>query len=152
KIAKLRCRLFEVPISYRGRGYDEGKKITWRDGLKALFVIVRFWLVDDLYEQTAGLRTLRIMEGAGSYNRWLITQCKPYLRNRIMEVGAGVGNITKFLLTFPVVTVTDYLPSYVDELKNKFSHLPNMRFAVLDLLDSASVNRLAEEVIPDTVL
>lgn len=44
KFAKLRCRIYEVPISYSGRGYDEGKKITWKDGLAALFHVVRFRL------------------------------------------------------------------------------------------------------------
>jgi hypothetical protein len=42
KFAKLRCRIYEVPISYSGRGYEEGKKITWRDGLAAFFHIIRF--------------------------------------------------------------------------------------------------------------
>jgi glycosyltransferase involved in cell wall biosynthesis len=42
KFAKLKCRIYEVPISYSGRTYEEGKKITWRDGLAALFHIVRF--------------------------------------------------------------------------------------------------------------
>ena len=41
KIAKLRCRVYEVGISYHGRTYDEGKKINWKDGLKALGYI--FW-------------------------------------------------------------------------------------------------------------
>ena len=44
KFAKLKCRIYEVPISYSGRTYEEGKKITWRDGLAALFHIVRFGL------------------------------------------------------------------------------------------------------------
>lgn len=44
KFSKLRCRIYEVPISYSGRGYDEGKKITWKDGLAALFHVVRFRL------------------------------------------------------------------------------------------------------------
>jgi glycosyltransferase involved in cell wall biosynthesis len=42
KIARLQLRIFEVPISYSGRDYKEGKKITWRDGLAALWAIVRF--------------------------------------------------------------------------------------------------------------
>lgn len=42
KLAKLKCRIYEVPISYSGRGYEEGKKITWRDGAAALFHIIRF--------------------------------------------------------------------------------------------------------------
>jgi glycosyltransferase involved in cell wall biosynthesis len=37
-------RVYEVPISYFGRGYDEGKKITWRDGLRAIKVLLRFRL------------------------------------------------------------------------------------------------------------
>lgn len=41
KVCKRRLRVFEVPISYYGRGYDEGKKITWRDGFKAVWVLVR---------------------------------------------------------------------------------------------------------------
>jgi glycosyltransferase involved in cell wall biosynthesis len=42
KVARLRCRVYEVPIRYHGRTYEEGKKITWRDGVAALFHMVRF--------------------------------------------------------------------------------------------------------------
>ncbi len=41
KIAKKGLRIYEVPISYYGRSYQEGKKITWRDGLKAVFTILK---------------------------------------------------------------------------------------------------------------
>ena len=46
KFARLKCRIYEVPISYSGRNYEEGKKITWRDGFAALFHIVRFRFFD----------------------------------------------------------------------------------------------------------
>jgi glycosyltransferase involved in cell wall biosynthesis len=42
KIFKRHYRVYEVPISYDGRGYDEGKKITWRDGIVALWVLLKF--------------------------------------------------------------------------------------------------------------
>ncbi len=42
KVARLGCRIYEVPISYSGRTYEEGKKITWKDGASALWWIVRF--------------------------------------------------------------------------------------------------------------
>jgi hypothetical protein len=42
KVAKLKCRIYEVPISYSGRDYAEGKKITWKDGLAALWHILRY--------------------------------------------------------------------------------------------------------------
>jgi glycosyltransferase involved in cell wall biosynthesis len=42
KIARQRCRIYEVPISYDGRDYSEGKKITWKDGIAAIYYIIRF--------------------------------------------------------------------------------------------------------------
>jgi glycosyltransferase involved in cell wall biosynthesis len=46
KVAKLRCRIYEVPISYHGRTYTEGKKIGWRDGLAALCHIIYYRFFD----------------------------------------------------------------------------------------------------------
>ena len=45
-LAKKRCRFYEVPISYYGRTYEEGKKITWKDGIAALYYMVRFRFTD----------------------------------------------------------------------------------------------------------
>lgn len=42
KVAKLGCRIYEVPIAYHGRTYAEGKKINWRDGIAALLHILRY--------------------------------------------------------------------------------------------------------------
>lgn len=46
KIARRRLRIYEMSISYSGRTYDQGKKIGWRDGLKALWCIVRYGIAD----------------------------------------------------------------------------------------------------------
>lgn len=45
KVARLRARIYEVPVSYYGRTYEEGKKIGWRDGLAAFWWIVKFGIV-----------------------------------------------------------------------------------------------------------
>ena len=42
KVAKLGCRIYEVGISYYGRTYEEGKKIGWRDGVRAIYCIVKY--------------------------------------------------------------------------------------------------------------
>lgn len=42
KVAKNRYRIYEVPIQYYGRTYEEGKKITWRDGFVALWILLRY--------------------------------------------------------------------------------------------------------------
>ena len=42
KIAQLSCRIYEVGISYSGRTYDEGKKISWKDGLRAIWCVLKY--------------------------------------------------------------------------------------------------------------
>ncbi|MBI5675292.1 MAG: glycosyltransferase family 2 protein [Nitrospirae bacterium] len=42
KISKLNCRIYEVGISYYGRSYEEGKKINWKDGVRAIYVILKY--------------------------------------------------------------------------------------------------------------
>jgi len=46
KLAKKGCRFYEVPIAYHGRTYEEGKKITWKDGFAALYYMIRYRLGD----------------------------------------------------------------------------------------------------------
>jgi hypothetical protein len=53
KIARGDLRIYEVGISYAGRSYDEGKKIGWRDGVRALYCIVRY---SDIGERLRGHR------------------------------------------------------------------------------------------------
>ena len=45
KLARLKCRIYEVGVSYWGRDYSEGKKITWKDGIKAIFCIVKYGIL-----------------------------------------------------------------------------------------------------------
>jgi len=46
KVARLGCRIYEVPITYHGRGYEAGKKITWKDGFVAIGCIIRYRFFD----------------------------------------------------------------------------------------------------------
>ncbi len=46
KVARLGCRIYEVPVSYHGRGYESGKKITWKDGISAIGCIIRYRFFD----------------------------------------------------------------------------------------------------------
>lgn len=58
KVSRMGCRVFEVPIAYNGRGYDEGKKITWKDGVEALVCIARFGPVRSVRARL-GMRDVR---------------------------------------------------------------------------------------------
>ena len=52
KIAKRKLRFHEVSISYHARTYAEGKKIKWKDGIAAIYIILKYWLVDDSVKKT----------------------------------------------------------------------------------------------------
>jgi glycosyltransferase involved in cell wall biosynthesis len=123
KIARLGCRIYEVPISYSGREYWEGKKITWRDGVQALWVIVRASLapLDD-----PGLETLEVVDRLHRYNRYLWQKMRPYVGARVLEIGAGTGSITRHLSDRSQVLATDTRPDYVDRLRGRFENRPNV--------------------------
>jgi glycosyltransferase involved in cell wall biosynthesis len=59
KVAKLRCRIYEVPISYYGRTYEEGKKIGMKDGIHALWYILKYNLFCSLAESYRKIPTLQ---------------------------------------------------------------------------------------------
>jgi glycosyltransferase involved in cell wall biosynthesis len=119
KIAKMNYRIYEVPISYSGREYWEGKKIKWFDGLKAVFSILWYNFFDSETEDIV-YQTLQRMKKLGRYNRWIFSKLKPFLGRRVLEIGSGIGNITKFLLDRDLIIATDVEPKYINLLKNTF--------------------------------
>ena len=46
KVLKQKLRFTELPITYNGRAFDEGKKITWKDGLQAIFTLIKYRFMD----------------------------------------------------------------------------------------------------------
>jgi glycosyltransferase involved in cell wall biosynthesis len=131
KIAKLGCRIYEVPISYSGRDYSEGKKIGFKDAISAIWTIFKFWLINDIGE--AGHHTLARMAEIGAYNRRIFEFVEPHVGQRVLEIGAGIGNLSCFLMDKEFVLLTDSEPSYVNSLARKFATFPNIRVDLLDL-------------------
>jgi glycosyltransferase involved in cell wall biosynthesis len=132
KIAKMSYRIFEVPVSYSGRDYWEGKKIKWLDGLKAIFSILRYNFFDSDTEDIV-YQTLLRMSKLQRYNRWIFSKFHPFLGRRVLEIGSGVGNITKFLLDRDLVIATDVEPQYLQLLKNNFEKYKKFLIETLDI-------------------
>jgi glycosyltransferase involved in cell wall biosynthesis len=148
KIARLGLRVYEVPISYAGRTYAEGKKIKWKDGITALWTILRYNLIDDT--DSSGERTLRRVARLDRYNAWLWEQIAPFAGQRILEVGAGIGTMTRFFLSRELVLVTEPNPQYLERLQTMFANRPNVLVRPLDLNDGFPEG-LSEQRI-DTIL
>ena len=120
KIAKLGARVYEVPVSYHGRTYDEGKKITWRDALAAVWHIVRFNVLPGAYCHDAGHETLRNLGAIRHFNRYMYDTIAPYLGKRVVEVGSGIGNLTTFISKGRHVFATELEPAYLRTLRERF--------------------------------
>jgi glycosyltransferase involved in cell wall biosynthesis len=127
KIAKMNYRIYEVPISYSGRDYWEGKKINWMDGLKAISSILRYNFFDSETEDIV-YQTLQRMKKLHRYNRWIFSKFSPFLGRRVLEIGSGIGNITKFLLDRDFVIASDVEPKSLTLLKNTFG--PYKKFLI----------------------
>ena len=126
KAARMRARIFEVPISYHGRTYEEGKKIGFKDAVQAVWVILRFFRWE-APRGDVGMMTLRRMERLGPYNAWLHARVDGALGKRVLEVGSGVGNQTRFFADRERVVASDVEVHYVRELKARFEGRSNVR-------------------------
>ncbi len=133
KFARMEARIYEVPVSYRGRTYVEGKKIGWKDGVATLWAILRYAFVDEVDNALPGYTTLRRMRRLGAYNRWMWQKLEPFVGERILEVGSGTGNMTRFLMARADVTATDMDERYLDTLRILFGHHPNVNVRFMDL-------------------
>jgi glycosyltransferase involved in cell wall biosynthesis len=135
KLAKVHARIYEVPISYAGRAYWEGKKIRWTDGVVALWTIVRYAFVDDQDNTDAGYKTLLRLSRAQRYNRWMFEQLAPWLGRRVLEIGSGIGSFTRYLVGRDLVVATDLNPRYLQILANTFERHTRVEVTSLDLMD-----------------
>lgn len=138
KVAKRKLRVYEVPISYHGRTYEEGKKIGWKDGVKAMGVVLYFWLIDDLYVPTYGRGFLNSLTGTPQYLSWLTRVLRPHLGDTVLEIGAGLGNMTGRLMGKKLRYVAgEKDPLYLHALRNRFLRTPNVAVCRIDPEDPA---------------
>jgi glycosyltransferase involved in cell wall biosynthesis len=139
KLAKRQARIFEVPISYSGRTYHEGKKINWRDGFKALWAIARFALSDEIYVKDAyGSQILARLSRAPKFNAWMADTIRPFCGNRVLEIGGGVGNLTMQLVPRTTFVVSDINPLYLSTLDSLRADRPYLSVGYCDVSDAAS--------------
>jgi Glycosyl transferase family 2/Methyltransferase domain len=151
KIARAGWRVYEVGISYSGRTYAEGKKIGWRDGVRAIYSILRYSRIADRVDRRAVDRaagpvefdesdnelasSLDSLDGADNYTDWIYSMCEPYLGSTVLEVGAGHGALTRVLSTGRAVTATELSKRCADLLSEQFMTSPNVSVRTAELAD-----------------
>jgi glycosyltransferase involved in cell wall biosynthesis len=150
KFARRKARIFETPISYHGRTYEEGKKIGAKDALEAFWVILRARFTSRLYVDPAHA-TLDAFSFAPKFTRWMADVVGPYAGSRVLEIGAGMGNMSRHLAPRRKLYVaTDINTEYIDHLGNMFRHRPEVWVRKLDATKAEDFGIFAEQM--DTVV
>jgi glycosyltransferase involved in cell wall biosynthesis len=149
KLAKRKARIFEIPIRYSGRTYAEGKKITWKDGVRALGALVKYGISDKVYVADAyGSEILARLNRAPRFTRWMADTIRPYVGDRVLEIGAGIGNLTTNLVPRSKYHASDINPHYLDRLETLKQARPYLQVHYTDA--SAAETYPAEQF--DTVI
>jgi SAM-dependent methyltransferase len=159
--------IFEVPISYRARTYAEGKKIHFKDGFLAAGAVLRYRLrraprrtgpaahgapdapgADQEAEGGASIHALGLedLATAHRYQRYLHELLAPYLGPSVLEVGAGLGDLSSQLLDRDRLVVNDHDPVCLRALEERFGHRPEVEIL------GAEVPRLEVDPPVDTVV
>lgn len=133
RLAQWDARIYEVPVSYRGRTYAEGKKIGTKDALAAFIALLKYRFFDKEFTTDTGFLTLRNLEKARRFNRWLFGQFSGYLGDEVLEVGCGIGNLTRMVLDKKRLVCVDISPTYVERIRRAYGHLANLSAYRADL-------------------
>ena len=142
KLAKRGSRIFEVPISYSGRTYLEGKKIGWKDGARALWTIFHFAISDRIYKDDAsGGEILERLNRAPRFTAWMADVIRPYVGSRVLEIGAGTGNLSVHLMPRAAYWATDVNAHYLEYLATLRATRPYMHVAYANATEPASFPR-----------
>jgi SAM-dependent methyltransferase len=137
KFAKRQASIYEVPISYYGRTYDDGKKIGAMDAVSALWVILRCYFTRDIYVDR-GAKILDSLARTKRFNRWMADTVRPYLGTHVLELGAGIGNMTQHLARGRKTYVaSDIDAEHLARLRVRFRGRPNLGICRCDLCDAA---------------
>jgi len=151
KLAQWNLRLYEVPISYQGRTYAEGKKIGLKDLFRALWAMVKYRFLAPQFTTHEGFYILQSVRKARGFNRWLVRQVAPYIGKRILEAGSGIGNLSELFLDRERLMCVDSDKFYVDRLQQRFGHLVNVSCQECDLTRADQYGNLGDEDL-DTVI
>ncbi len=150
KLARRRARIYEIAISYHGRTYEQGKKIGLKDAFEAIWVILKYRFSSDLYLD-AGPEVLDALALAPNFNRWMADTIEPYVGQRVLEIGAGSGNLTRQLAhRRKYYAATDIEPEHLERLRNDFRHRPNLEVRKCDVECAADLEPFRDRI--DTVV
>src|SRR2546423_14441260 len=100
--------------------------MNWRDGFSAIRTILKFGLHVDPANEPSTYKTIRRLDQLKRYNRRIWDRVKPFVGQRVLEVGAGSGTMTRFLYGRELIGAADKEKPYIDRLRNPIRRRPGI--------------------------
>lgn len=133
KLAQRQARVCPVPTRDPGGPGGDPGKIGFKHSVQAMFVAMRYSLMRDTYRD-AGARILDALAGTPHFNQWMADTIRPFVGSRVLELGAGIGNLTRHLSTRQRRYIaTDIDAGHLARLRSRFPHTPNLQIECCDL-------------------
>ena len=152
RLAMLRARIIEVPIRYSPRSYQEGKKIGWWDALDAFYLVLKFKYLDVIPCIDTGMVRHLAMAEAPRYQAALAESMQPFLGQRVLEVGAGIGNLATHLTSAPELLLAEPTSAYRRQLVAVISYRSNVSLVNHDVFSAAGQAWAQAVQPPDTIV
>jgi glycosyltransferase involved in cell wall biosynthesis len=151
RLCQWNIRIYEVPISYHGRTFAEGKKIGPKDGIAALWQLLKYRFLDTQFTTHEGYYILQSVRKARGFNRWMYRTIQKYVGQRVLEAGCGIGNFTEMLLDRSRLVCADLDDFYVEMIGRRFGHLENIRTIKTDLATQDVIDKVEPEKIDSII-
>ncbi len=151
--------IVEVSSHERKRAGGLAKSRVIKHGLKFFLRIIKEWRKRKLeFKQEPRLLNEEVenewltrMNKLNKYNEWLFSKIKPYIGDSILEVGAGIGTYSQYLLKAKLLVLSDIEEKYLVNLKKNFENSKNVYCEKIDLVNNNDITKLAKYKI-DTVI
>ena len=137
KLSHLGCTIFEVPISYSGRTYEEGKKIGPKDAIKALWSIIKYNMFPGQIVDEPNMEDTYRMAESISYDKEIFNNIKDYCGQKVLEIGGHIGSLTYLLKNKHEVTTVDNNDTAITILSNRFQNALNVEVVKWDATKDA---------------
>jgi len=151
RLVQWGARIHEVPISYAGRAFHEGKKIRPIDGLKAIGELLRCRLLDTRFTDNEKQLAAAKLARSRTFKRWLVSQLRPHLGQRVLQLGADFAWPASEWCQRERFQLVDDEPFRIDDLNRRYGHRRGIGF---EFVSAESGTNIADEHLAgfDTVL
>ncbi len=127
RLAQWGARVYEVPITYAGRTYEEGKKIRPWDGMRAIGALLRARFIKPRFTRDPRHHALARQSRARHVHAWLAKAIAHHLGQHVLHVGAGIGSLSRFLANRRRLVLVEPDPACRALLRSRFGHRPHVR-------------------------